>query len=47
MDEMIVRTSTEQAPWHIIEGNSKLYARIRVMEVVVEALEKKISLLQK
>jgi|GEM_PF-50821 len=47
VDEMIVRTSTEQAPWHIIEGNSKLYARIRVMEVVVEALEKKISLLQK
>ena len=47
VDEMIVRTSTEQAPWHIIEGNSKLYARIRVMEVVVEALEKKISLLKK
>ena len=47
VDEMIVRTSTEPAPWHIIEGNSKLYARIRVMEIVVEALEKKISLMQK
>ncbi len=40
VDEMIVRTSTEYAPWHIIEANSKLYARIRVLEIVVEALEK-------
>ena len=40
VDEMIVRTSTKEAPWHIIEANSKLYARIRVMEIVVEALER-------
>lgn len=40
VDEMIVRTSTKEAPWHIIEANSKLYARIKVMEIVVEALEK-------
>lgn len=40
VDEMIVRTSTKDAPWHIIEANSKLYARIKVMEIVVEALEK-------
>lgn len=37
---MIVRTSTKEAPWHIIEANSKLHARIRVMEIVVDALEK-------
>lgn len=40
IDEMVVRTSTNEAPWHIIEANSKLYARIKVMEIVVEALEK-------
>ena len=39
VDEMIVRTSTQEAPWHIIEANSKLYARIKVLEIVVEALE--------
>jgi polyphosphate:AMP phosphotransferase len=40
VDEMVLRTSTKDAPWHIIEANSKLYARIKVMEIVVEALEK-------
>lgn len=40
VDEMIVRTSTKEAPWYIIEANSKLYARIKVLEIVVEALEK-------
>ncbi len=39
VDEMIVRTSTQEAPWYIIEANSKLYARIKVLEIVVEALE--------
>lgn len=40
VDEMVVRTSTKDAPWFIIEANSKLYARIKVMEIVVEALER-------
>lgn len=39
VDEMVLRTSTKNAPWYIIEANSKLYARIKVMEIVVEALE--------
>jgi polyphosphate:AMP phosphotransferase len=39
VDEMVLRTSTKAAPWHIIEANSKLYARIKVMETVVNALE--------
>ncbi|MBO4396148.1 MAG: phosphate--AMP phosphotransferase [Eubacterium sp.] len=39
VDEMIVRTSTEKAPWHVIEANDKRYARIKVLEIVVEALE--------
>ncbi|MCR4605791.1 MAG: phosphate--AMP phosphotransferase [Eubacterium sp.] len=40
VDEMIVRTSTANAPWHVIEANDKKYARIKVLEIVVDALEK-------
>lgn len=43
VDEMVVRTSTKNAPWHIIEANSKLYARIKVMQIVVDALEKALN----
>lgn len=42
VDEMLVRTSTPYAPWVIVEGNDKLYARIKVLETVVDALEKKL-----
>ena len=42
VDDMVLRTSTKQAPWHIIEANSKLYARIKVLEIVVEALERRL-----
>lgn len=43
LDDMIVRTSTGAAPWHIIEANDKLYARIRILEIVVEALERALA----
>lgn len=43
VDEMIVRTSTADAPWIVVEGNSKYYARIKVLETVVEALENRLS----
>lgn len=43
VDEMLLKTSTEQAPWIIVEGNDKLYARIKVLETVVEALERKLA----
>lgn len=42
VDEMIVRTSTSYAPWIIVEGNSKYYARIKVLETVVNALEERL-----
>lgn len=42
VNEMIVKTSTAQAPWVIIEGNDKYYARVKVLKTVVEALEKKL-----
>ena len=40
VDEMLQKTSTEYAPWHIIESNDKKYARIRALRIVVDALEK-------
>lgn len=39
IDEMIFRTSTTYAPWTIVEGNSKYYARIKVLETVVAAIK--------
>ena len=39
VSEMLEKTSTEFAPWHIIESNDKLYARIKVLRIVAEALE--------
>ncbi len=40
VSEMLQKTSTEYAPWHIIESNDKLYARIKVLRIVAEAMEK-------
>lgn len=40
VNEMLVRTSTEYAPWIVVEGNDKYYARIKVLETVVKTLEK-------
>lgn len=39
VDEMLVKTSTNYAPWHIVEANSKYYARIKILETVVKVLE--------
>ncbi len=43
VNEMLVRTSTTYAPWIVVEGNDKYYARVKVLETVVEAMEKKIK----
>lgn len=39
VDEMIARTSTTYAPWHILESNDKHYARVKALQTVTEALE--------
>ena len=43
VDEMLIRTSTAKAPWVVVEGNCKYYARIKVLETVVEAIEKRLE----
>jgi polyphosphate kinase 2 (PPK2 family) len=37
--DMVERTSTEVAPWHLIPGNDKLYGRVAVIEKLCDHLE--------
>ena len=43
VNEMLIRTSTPHAPWVVVEGNDKYYARIKVLETVVRAIEKRLE----
>ena len=43
VNEMLLRTSTDYAPWVVVEGNDKYYARVKVLRTVVEAIEKRIK----
>ena len=43
VNEMLIRTSTSYAPWIIVEGNCKYYARIKVLQTVVDALEERLK----
>lgn len=38
-EEMMLRTSTANAPWVIVEANDKKYARLKVLNCVINALE--------
>ncbi|NOD29478.1 polyphosphate kinase 2 family protein [Ruegeria atlantica] len=44
VDEMLARTSTEVAPWHVIPSNNKKYARITAMKAIVEAFSEGVDL---
>jgi polyphosphate kinase 2 (PPK2 family) len=39
-EEMFAETSSVEAPWHLIEANRKWYARVKVLSVVVDTMEK-------
>jgi polyphosphate:AMP phosphotransferase len=39
IDEMVARTSTTQAPWHLVAANSKLHARVTILKTVCDQLE--------
>lgn len=43
VQEMLIRTSTQNAPWVVVEGNCKYYARIKVLETVVNAIEQRLE----
>ncbi|NOE32917.1 MULTISPECIES: polyphosphate kinase 2 family protein [unclassified Ruegeria] len=44
VDEMLARTSTELAPWHVIPANNKKHARIKAMQAIVEAFSDGVDL---
>lgn len=42
IDDMFRLTSTTQAPWTILESDDKLYARIKCLETIVDALKERL-----
>ncbi len=40
INEMIQKTSTNFAPWHILESVDKKYARIKALKIVIEEIRK-------
>jgi len=40
VNEMLYRTSTDYAPWTVVEANSKYYARLKVLATVVDLFER-------
>jgi AMP-polyphosphate phosphotransferase len=43
VEEMLLKTSTRTAPWTIVEGNSKWWARVRVLRTVAEGLARELK----
>jgi polyphosphate kinase 2 (PPK2 family) len=39
VEEMLARTDTSHAPWTLVEGDSKRWARVKVVETVVASIE--------
>ena len=40
VNEMLKKTSTTFAPWHILESVDKKYARIKALKIIIKELEK-------
>jgi polyphosphate kinase 2 (PPK2 family) len=43
VEEMLAKTSTDIAPWNLIEGNDKYWARVNVLSRLVEILSKELN----
>jgi polyphosphate kinase 2 (PPK2 family) len=37
---MIERTSTEHAPWTLVEAENKYYARVKIVKAIADAIER-------
>ena len=42
-NDLFAKTHQRHAPWHLIEGNHKWYARIKVLKILTAALEKELA----
>jgi len=47
VNDMVERTSTTRAPWTLVEGNDKRFARIKVLKTLCERMEKAMKTLKK
>ena len=36
-------TSTQKAPWVIVEGNNKMYARLKVLKTIIDHLKERLD----
>jgi len=43
VEDMLLKTSTLTAPWTIVEGNDKWFARVKTLRTLVEALSKELD----
>ena len=43
VNDMVERTSTEYAPWHLIEANDKYHARTKIVRTFCKALAKRLK----
>jgi polyphosphate kinase 2 (PPK2 family) len=43
VNEMLLKTSTATAPWTIVEGNDKWYARVKALSTLVETLSSQLK----
>jgi polyphosphate kinase 2 (PPK2 family) len=43
VEEMLVKTSTQHAPWRLVEGNDKNWARVKVLASMVEVLSRELD----
>ena len=43
VNDMLLKTSTVTAPWTVVEGNDKAYARVKTLRTLVETLERKLG----
>jgi polyphosphate:AMP phosphotransferase len=41
--DMVDRTGTDLAPWHLVEANDKKWARVRVLEILCDAIEARLD----
>ncbi len=44
INDMLCMTSTDFAPWHIVESDDKRYARIKALEIINAAIKKRLEI---
>jgi polyphosphate kinase 2 (PPK2 family) len=43
VNEMLLKTSTHTAPWTVVEGNDKCWARIKTLRTLVDVLSQELN----